>query len=413
MEEPSKHPDNTSPQPPGPTRPVLIAGGGFGGLYTALALASRRHHPPILLVEPQERFLFLPLLYELLSGELRGWEVAPRYDTLLASRGVAWLRDRITHVDATASCVSTEQGRELTYSRLVIATGSRGTSYGIPGVEELAIPFRSLADVERLQELVKHLRSRPRPLQRLALVGAGPSGVELACKLADLLGGSTVIELIEQGADLLPQARAFNREQARSALLRRDIRLRTHTKVLGLEPGRLELALTAGQQDGSHETLPVDGVIWTAGVTVAPPPITPAALLDGRGRLLCEPSLELEQTPGVFALGDVAHSADADGAALAATAQVAFQQADCLADNLLRSLEGEPLQPFHWNDLGEMISLGIGEASLTGLGLTLAGPAAYRIRQLTYLSRLPGLPHQLRVAAGWLSDLGSPLRSPR
>ncbi|WP_432785769.1 FAD-dependent oxidoreductase [Cyanobium sp. BSA11S] len=251
-------------------RPVLIAGGGFGGLYTALALASRRHHPPILLVEPQERFLFLPLLYELLSQELRSWEVAPRYDTLLASRGIAWLKDRVSRIDASAGCVHTEQGRQLPYSRLVIATGSRGTSYGIPGVEDLAIPFRSLADVERLQELVQHLRSHPRPLQRLALVGAGPSGVELACKLADLLRGSTVIELIEQGPDLLPQARAFNREQARSALLRRDVRLRTQTRVLGLEPGRLLLSLTADNAAGSDESLPVDGVIWTAGVTVAP-----------------------------------------------------------------------------------------------------------------------------------------------
>jgi NADH dehydrogenase len=92
-----------------------------------------------------------------------------------------------------------------------------------------------------------------------------------------------------------------------------------------------------------------------------------------------------------------------------ATAQVAFQQADRLAANLLLSLAGEPLQPFRWKDLGEMISLGVGEASLTGMGLTLAGPAAYRIRQVAYLSRLPGLPHQLRVAAGWLSDLGRPL----
>ncbi|MCP9840879.1 FAD-dependent oxidoreductase [Synechococcus sp. J7-Johnson] len=413
MEEPSRSQANPSQQAPGSTRPVLIAGGGFGGLYTALALASHRHHPPILLVEPQERFLFLPLLYELLSEELRGWEVAPRYDTLLASRGVAWLRDGISRIDASASCVITEQGRTLPYSRLVIATGSRGTSYGIPGVEELAIPFRSMADVERLQDLVQHLLGHPRPLQRLALVGAGPSGVELACKLADLLRGSTVIELIEQGADLLPQARAFNREQARSALLRRDIRLRTHTKVLALEPGRLELSLTAAEEGNSRETLLVDGVIWTAGVTVAPPPIEPAANLDDRGRLLCEPTLELQNNPGVFAIGDVAHVADADGAPLAATAQVAFQQADCLAENLLRSIEGEPLQPFLWKDLGEMISLGIGEASLTGLGLTLAGPAAYRIRQLTYLSRLPGLPHQLRVAAGWLSDLGRPLIAPR
>ncbi len=395
---------------PRPGAPIVVVGGGFGGLYTALALASRRDHPPILLIEPNERFLFLPLLYELLSEELRSWEVAPRYDTLLAGCGVAWLRDRVSRIDAIGHSVVTGQGRELCFSRLVLATGSHTTSFGVPGVEEHALPFRSLADVERLQTLVRQLQARPRPLQRLAVVGAGPSGVELACKLSDLLRGSTVLELIEQGPDLLPQSRSFNREQARSALLRRDVRLRAHTRVLAVEPGLIRLSLApGGGAVTSLEDLAVDGVIWTAGVAVDPPPITPPAARDQRGRLLCSEDLRLRDQPDLFAIGDVAHVPDPEGIPLAATAQVAFQQADRLADNLLLSLAGEPLQPFHWRDLGEMISLGIGEASLTGLGLTLAGPAAYRIRQFTYLSRLPGLPHQLRVAAGWLSDLGRPL----
>ena len=107
----------------GVSKPVVIAGGGFGGLYTALALASKRHHPPILLIEPGERFLFLPLLYELLSGELRSWEICPRYDALLAGRGVAWLRDRVTAVDANSHQVHTASGRSLQFSQLVLATG--------------------------------------------------------------------------------------------------------------------------------------------------------------------------------------------------------------------------------------------------------------------------------------------------
>jgi NADH dehydrogenase len=387
----------------------VIAGGGFGGLYTALALAGRRNPPAILLIEPRERFVFQPLLYELLSEELRCWEVAPRYDRLLAGRGVAWLRDRVKSVDAQAHALVTEQGRVLGYSRLVLATGSIPTSFGVPGVEEQAIGFHTLADVERLHNLVRQLRRKQRPLQRLALVGAGPSGVELACKLADLLQGAAVLELIEQGPELLPLARSFNREQARSALLRRDVRLRTHTRVLAVKPGRLQLGLppAAGGEPGREE-LAVDGVIWTAGVRVNSPPVAPPAAVDGRGRLLCTPELQMRQHPDLFAIGDVARVEDADGEPLPATAQVAIQQAEHLAANLQRSLAGEPLEPFLWHDLGEMISLGVGEASLTGLGLTLAGQVAYGIRQVTYLSRLPGRSHQLRVAAGWLSDLGRP-----
>jgi NADH dehydrogenase len=385
---------------------VVIAGGGFGGLYTALAMADRRPHPPILLIEPNERFLFLPLLYELLSGELRSWEIAPRYDTLLAGRGVAWLRDRVVRVDAERHCLQTAQGREQSYGRLVLATGGRPESFGVPGVSEHALGFRSLADVERLQALVERLRLERRPLQRLAVVGGGPTGVELACKLADLLGDAAVIELIEQGTELLASGRSFNRDQALAALQRKDVRLRTRTRVMRLEAGAVQLSHQAGDREGAAlETLRVDGVIWAAGSSAALPELRPTPALGLGGRLPCGSDLSVVGLTDVFALGDGALVRDDDERPLPATAQVAFQQSELLARNLLHSLAGEPLEPFHWNDLGEMISLGVGHASLTGLGLTLAGPTAFRLRQIAYLARLPGLPHQLKVAAGWLSDL--------
>ena len=194
-----------------PAQNIVIVGGGFGGLYTALALAQRKHHPPVLLIEPNDRFLFLPLLYELLSGELRGWEIAPRYDGLLAGRGLAWLQDRVERIDTDGHRLHTAAGRTIPYGRLVLATGAESNTFAVPGADRHSLGFRSLADVERLQRLLAHLRQQRRPLQRIAVVGAGPTGVELACKLADMAEGSAVIELIEQGPQLLPQARAFNR----------------------------------------------------------------------------------------------------------------------------------------------------------------------------------------------------------
>lgn len=397
-ESPSPEPDITS-APMSDQAPIVIVGGGFGGLYTALALAERRHHPPLLLIEPREHFLFLPLLYELLSGELRRWEVAPRYDTLLAGRGIAWLRDGVTGIDTAAHTLETQSGRRLAYGQLVLATGARGQSFGIPGVTEHALQFRSLADVDRLSELVTHLRQQRRPLQRLAVIGAGPSGVELACKLADLLAGAAVIELIEQGSTPLPQARAFNREQAILALQRRDVRLRCGCRVLAVGPDHLSLASTDAEQP---ERLTVDGVVWTAGLAFAPPALHPEAARDRSGRLLVDHTLQLQSDRAVFALGDIA--ALADGSQLPITAQVALQQASCLAGNLLQARRGGELESFRFQDLGEMLSLGRGEASLVGGGFTLAGPVAFQLRRLAYLTRLPGRSHQLRVAAGWLAD---------
>lgn len=390
-------------EPPVADGPVVIVGGGFGGLYTALALAGRRPGLSILLIEPHSRFLFQPLLYELLSAELASWEVAPGYDSLLQGRGVAWLQDRVVRIDSERRRLHTLAGRQIDYGRLVIATGGQPDSFGVPGVEAHSQGFRSLQDVERLRRLIAELRQARRPLQRLAIVGAGPTGVELACKLADLLEGSAVVELIEQGDRLLPQARAFNREQALQALQRRDVRLRCHSRVIAISADHLQLRHGASEAERLDERLNVNGVIWTAGLKFEAPLISPPALQDPRGRLLCEPDLRLQGRQAEFALGDIAHLPDAP---VPATAQVALQQATLLADNLLRSLAGESLQPFHWRDLGEMMSLGIGEASLCGGGLTLAGAAADRLRRLAYLSRLPGLPHQLRVAAGWLAGAG-------
>ena len=377
--------------------PVVIVGGGFGGLYTALALAARKGHPPILLIEPNERFLFLPLLYELLSGELRRWEIAPRYDAVLAGKGVAWVQDRVSRINSTTNTVETQSGRQLNFSRLVIATGAATNSFGIPGVEEHSLGFRSLADVEKLQQLVGQLRQQRLPLQRIAIVGAGPSGVELACKLADSLEGAAVVELIERGSTLLPAAKAFNREQAKLALQRKDIRLRCHTEVVAVGSDHLELHGPQGP-----ERLATNGVIWTAGLRFNAPPIEPKASTGANGRLACQADLQVLGHPPLFAIGDIAQLEGVDP--VPTTAQAAFQQADCLATNLMRSLANESLEPFHFKDLGEMMSLGKGEAALTGGGFTLAGPAAFQIRRLAYLSRMPGKTHQAKVAAGWLGS---------
>lgn len=377
--------------------PVVIVGGGFGGLYTALALAARKGHPPILLIEPNERFLFLPLLYELLSGELRSWEIAPRYDTLLAGKGVAWLQDRVSRINSNTNTVETTTGRQLNFSRLVIATGATTNSFGIPGVKEHSLGFRTLADVEKLQKLMERLRQQQRPLQRLAVVGAGASGVELACKLADGLKGAAGVELIEQGNTLLPAAKAFNRDQAKQALQRKDVRLRCHTQVRAVGSDHLELHGPQGP-----ERLTTNGVIWTAGLRFEAPAIEPRPAAHANGRLPCQADLQVVGHPALFAIGDIAQLNSSEP--VPTTAQVAFQQAECLAGNLLRSLANEPLQPFHFEDLGEMMSLGKGEAAITGGGFTLAGPAAFQIRRLAYLSRMPGKTHQAKVAAGWLGS---------
>jgi NADH dehydrogenase len=171
----------------------------------------------------------------------------------------------------------------------------------------------------------------------------------------------------------------------------------------------VKLGRPGSSDEAAMERLGAAGVIWTAGLAFQPPTILPEPARDPLGRLLCDASLALPGDGGVFVAGDLARpaaptGADEPAAVLPSNAQVAFQQAPLLADNLLRSLAGEPLAPFRWQDLGEMMSLGRGDACLTAGGLTLAGPLAFRLRRLAYLSRMPGLNQQLRAAAGWLAE---------
>lgn len=379
---------------------VVVVGGGFAGLTTALSLAHKRSSVSVVLVEPQEHFLFTPLLYELLSGELKAWQVAPKLEHLLDGRGIALLQDRVTSIDRRTRCLATGSGRELSFDRLVLACGGVLQSFGVAGVTDHAIGFRTIADLGRLQHLVQRLQTQPRPLQRLAIVGAGASGVELACKLADLLAGQALIELIEQGDDILAGSREFNRQQALAALQKRGVMVRCQSRVQTVGADHLTLLV-----QGQTETLPCAGVLWTAGLAVAPPPLLPSVPTDPQGRLMCQTNLLLAGEEAIFATGDVAAVPDKKGQQpLPATAQVAMQQAPVLAHNILASREGEPLQDFQWNDLGEMLSLGRGQAAITAKGLTMAGPTAAKLREAVYLMRMPGAAHRLAAAVGWLGE---------
>jgi NADH dehydrogenase len=150
------------------------------------------------------------------------------------------------------------------------------------------------------------------------------------------------------------------------------------------------------------DEIPVDIVMWTVG-NVVPHVIQQLNLpKNERGQLLTTPTLQVVNQPTVFALGDLAECRDSKGQLIPGTAQTAFQQADYAGWNLWASLSQRPLLPFRYNHLGEMLTLGTDTAALSGLGLQLDGPAAYLVRRLAYLYRMPTLEHQLKVGLNWV-----------
>jgi NADH dehydrogenase len=382
---------------------ICILGGGFGGLYTALRLSQlpweKSERPEIVLVDQSDRFLFSPLLYELLTSELQTWEIAPPFQELLYNTGVRFCQGIVAGINIDERRVHLQDGPEIPYDRLVLALGGETPLDLVQGATSYAFPFRTVADAYRLEERLRVLEESETDKIRVAIVGAGYSGVELACKLADRLGERGRLRLVELTDQILHTSPEFNRTAATKALEARGVWIDLETKVESIGSDTMAL-----EYKNQVDTIPVDLVIWTVGTRVAPVVRTLPLKQNQRGQLTTTPTLQVVDHPEVFALGDLADCRDAEGQQVPTTAQAAFQQAEYAGWNLWASLTGRPLLPFHYQHLGEMMTLGTDNATFTGLGIKLDGPLAYVARRLAYLYRMPTLDHQLKVGFNWIAS---------
>jgi len=384
---------------------ICILGGGFGGLYTALRLSQLPWEgtpPTITLVDHRDRFLFLPLLYELVTGELETWEVAPPYADLLAGTQVQFRQAEVTSIDLDQPCVSLSDGTLLTYDRLVLALGGTTPMDMAPGVAEHALAFRTLQDAYQLRERLRLLEASDADKIRVAVVGGGYSGVELACKVAEHLGDRGRVRLVERTDMILRTSPEYNRQVAQKVLSDLGIWVDLETAVAEVTADTISLTFR-----DQTDILPVDLVLWTVGTRVNAVIADLPLKHNQRQQVMVQPTLEAVDCPGVYALGDVADCRDAEGQQMPTTAQVALQQADFVGWNIWASLSDRPQLPFRYRHLGEMLTLGTHRATLTGLGIQLDGELAHVARRLAYLYRMPTLTHQVRVGLNWMTK---PLR---
>ena len=381
---------------------ICILGGGFGGLYTALALSKldwKDEQPEIVLVDKRDRFLFAPLLYEIVTGELQTWEIAPPYEELLANTGVRFHQSGVDSIDIGAQQVSLSDGSQLAYDRIVLALGGETPMDMAPGVAEHAIPFRTLEDAYRLKERLRELEDAKPEKIRVAIVGGGYSGVEIACKVAERLGDKGRVRIIERADNILQTSPEFNQEAAKKALSDNKVWIDYETTVTEVTADTLSMSYK-----GKVDTIPTDIVMWTVVNKVSPALDALDLPRNERQQFTIEPTLQVTEHPTVFALGDLADGVDAAGKSVPTTAQSALQQADYAAWNIWASLSDRPLLPFRYQHLGEMMTLGSDNATLTGLGIKLDGNLAHVARRLTYLYRMPTLEHQIRVGINWLTQ---------
>ena len=394
------------PQPsakfPSTTHPprIVIVGGGFGGLYTALYLQKYRHlkHCSLTLIEPRERFLFTPLLYEVLTEEMLLWEVAPSYESLLLGTNIQWQRDWAEHIDIAQQQVHLRQGEPVPYDYLVVATGAKTRQLDVPGLREHALTFRSLDDVVDVKARLDQLAQMPPPVA-VTVMGAGASGVELATKAADRLGTKATVRLVDRGDQILKPFAKGLRRQAMRALMKRRVEVHLKTRVDQVGPQHVCLN---GTQLTNHLTL------WATG-TEPVPWLGTSATTNEQGQVQVQPTLQLGDHNNVFVIGDAA----AQPRPTPNTAQAAYQAAAAVAASLANMTQGRSPKPFRYLHLGDMLTLGKGAGGVWSFGISLGGRLGGIIRRLVYLHRMPTNRHRLKVARRALKQLYRAIFSPK
>ncbi|GFE71414.1 type 2 NADH dehydrogenase [Chroococcus sp. FPU101] len=366
------------------------------------------------------------MLYEFLTGELPEDTVCPTYQELLTGSDITFEQDRVVGIDLKQKRIDLASGKNYTFSHLVLAVGSNQGYLGTTGAEEHAYPFRSREDVLGLKQQIQICllkasqttdEQKRRSLLTFAIVGAGPTGVEMAATLADLLpnwyakqGGDIHeirIVLLNHGKEILQgDVNASLKEIALHSFHTRTIpvELRMGVSVKAVSADQLEFQPV---DSSTLETLSTHTTIWTAGTTVNPllkslAAQIPADHLDKHGLPLVTPTLQLLDFPSVFAAGDCA---DVQEHRQPALAQVAYQQGAAIAHNIIALHKGKPLQPAHVSLRGTLMKLGLGNGVANLFDkMQIGGKPGDLIRSATYLEMLPTPLHNFKATKEWIQE---------
>jgi NADH dehydrogenase len=402
---------------------VLILGGGFGGLYTALGLEkmlARDGDIQVTLVNRQNFSLFTPMLHEVAASDLDVTHIVNPVRKLL--RRVRFFHGEVEHIDLALKQVTVVHGPErhghvLGYDHLVLALGSTTNFFGLPRLEHRALTMKSLSDAVHLRnQLIDMLEeadfecaagSRPNLLS-IVVVGGGFAGAETVAAVNDFLRESIRLYphlatdmlrviLVHPGDVILPELGPKLGAYAQKKLAERKVEIRVNTRVIHVDDDVVELS------DGS--CIPTNTVIWTAGTSPNPLIGTLPCKVE-RGRIVTDEQLEVPDWPGVWALGDCASITDpGTGRPYPPTAQHALRQGKTVANNVIATIRGGTKRPFSFTTLGLMAAIGRRTGVANILGVNFSGFTAWFLWRSIYLSKLPRLEKKVRVALDWTLDL--------
>lgn len=402
---------------------VLILGGGFSGLYTALGLEktlARDSDVQVTLVNRENFTLFTPMLHEVAASDLDMTHIVNPIRKLLSH--VQFFHGEVQHIDLTSKRVKVVHGperhdHELKYDCLVLALGSTTNVFGLPGLDHRAMTMKSLSDaihlrnqlIDMLEEADFECAAGERPnLLTIVVAGGGFAGTETVAAVNDFLRESIRfyphltsdmlrVVLAHPGAVILPELGPKLGAYAQKKLADRKVEIRVNTKVVRVDEDAVDLS------DGSH--IPTKTVIWTAG-TSPNPLITTLPCKLARGRIVTDEYLEVPDWPSVWALGDCASITDREtGRPYPPTAQHALRQGKTVAKNVIAAIRGGTKHSFSFSTLGLLAAIGRRTGVANILGINFSGFVAWFMWRTIYLSKLPRFEKKVRVALDWTIDL--------
>jgi NADH dehydrogenase len=401
---------------------IVILGGGFGGLYTALEMErtiARDANVEVTLVNRENFFLFTPMLHEVAASDLDMTHIVNPIRKLL--KRVQFFQGDVERINLEKRVVEVSHGGDqhhhhLQYDHLVIGVGNTTNYYNLPGLEQNALTMKSLGDaiflrnrlIQNMEEADFECTDARKPLMTIVVAGGGFAGVETIAAVNDFLRDAVPfyknleprdlrIVLVHSGAIILPELNAKLGTYAQEKLKERGIEVRLETRVLGYRNGVVELS------DGAR--IPAKTLVWTAGT--APHPILDTLkCAKDRGRIATNEYMEVPDRPGVWAVGDCASIPDPrTGSPYPPTAQHALRQGRVLAHNISATLRGGSTKPFVFSTLGQLAAIGKRTGVAQVFGLNFSGFIAWWLWRTIYLSKLPRFEKKCRVALDWTLDL--------
>jgi NADH dehydrogenase len=404
---------------PSTTPRVVIVGGGFGGLNCAIAL--RRSPVAVTLIDRRNFHLFQPLLYQVATGGLSPANIAaPLRWILRRQRNCEVILSQVVGFDLEGRRVVTENG-DVPFDWLVVAAGARHSYFGRDDWAPLAPGLKTIEDATDIRRRVYSAFERAeeandpterRALLNFAIVGGGPTGVELAGALAEIATQSlrqdfrhinpsdAQIMLVEAGPRVLG---AYSEElsvKAAESLEKLGVTVRTDTRVTAITPTDVELRTTS-----STQLWPTRTVLWAAGVQASPLAKALAAAtgadLDRAGRLAVNADLSLPGQPNVLVLGDMANYSGANGKPLPGVAPVAIQQGKFAAKLIDRRVRNKPVPVFKYHDLGSLATIGKSHAVAEFGAWKFSGFVAWMMWLLIHLMKIVTFRNRLLVLMQW------------